>query len=138
VSQRFGFVDGAEELGKRQRGTKTDCDKPRAQGRCAHAVIPPQPAFGQSLRHSSAVDNHAVLADGKPSARLGRAETVDQAIGEAVQQLEVLIGAASSVAPSGSSTLFFALVPSITVSTSVGSNWGLSVSRALRHAVPGA
>src|SRR5262245_48657805 len=40
VSQRFGFVDGAEELGKRQRGTKTDRDKPRAQGRCAHAVNP--------------------------------------------------------------------------------------------------
>jgi uncharacterized Fe-S cluster protein YjdI len=40
VSQRFGLVNGAEELGERQRGAKTDCDKPRAQGRCTHAVDP--------------------------------------------------------------------------------------------------
>jgi hypothetical protein len=51
--------------------------------------IPPQPAFERSLRHSSAVGNRAELADGKPPARSGRAETVDQGLGEAVQQLEV-------------------------------------------------
>jgi hypothetical protein len=92
VSQRFGFVDGAEELGKHQRGTKTDCDKPRAQGRCAHAVDPTPACIPPSLRYSSAVDNDAEFADGKPSARLRHAETVDQGIGEAVQQLKVLIG----------------------------------------------
>jgi hypothetical protein len=64
VSQRFGFVNGAEELGKRQRGAQTDCDEPRAQGRCAHAVDPAPACIRQSLRDSSAVDNYAEFADG--------------------------------------------------------------------------
>jgi hypothetical protein len=31
VCQRFSFVNGAEELGERQRGAKTDGDKPRVK-----------------------------------------------------------------------------------------------------------
>ena len=40
VPQRLGLVHNPKELGKRQRGNKTDGAKPRAQGRSAHALDP--------------------------------------------------------------------------------------------------
>jgi hypothetical protein len=124
VGQCFGLVDGTEELSERQRGAKADGDKPRAQGRCAHAVDPAPACIQRSLRYSSAAHNRAELTIGRLSPISPR-QAIDQGSGEAVHELKVRIGTGIEGCTEWIEYASVgALVPSNTVGTCVGSNCG--------------